>query len=409
MTKIIIAGAGFGGLNLALGLEKKFRHQKDVSITLVDRYDYHLYSPNLYEVATAEEEFTGISQLKKSIALPFRKLLKNKRVNFVQGEVGFIDQARRKIKAGIRELDYDFLVLAMGSQTEYFGISGAEQYALPLKSLKDAFRIRNALEFAVEGRKNDAVKQYVRFIVVGGGCGGVGLSAEMAKLANILAWKNSYPREKIEVMIVEAANQLIPGLDEKAGLDILYRLKNLGVNIKLLSPAVKVERHFITLLSGERILYDALVWVAGARGRDYAGLNCERSFRGKVETDEFLRVKGQANIFVLGDAAGVLAPDKSSVSANAWAAVAEAEYLAKALPLLMQNKKPEAFMPGKNSLIVPVGGKWALLKTDKFYFKGYFPYLLRLYIIARYFARLIGWRKAIKYTLFEAELYGRND
>ena len=391
MTKIVIAGAGFGGLNLALGLEKVFHSDNKTSITLIDRHDYHLFTPSLYEVATAEEEMTSVLQLEKSIALPITELLRNKRINFVQGEVGVIDQSRKKIKAGIRELDYDYLVLAMGSKTEYFGVEGAEKFSLPLKNLKDAFRVRNALEFAVQAHQNDAVKQYVRFVVAGGGYTGVELAAEMDKLADILAWKNNYPREKIEILVIESANSLVPGFDERAGRDIYERLSDLNIKIKLLSPIFKVDHQFVSLVSGERIPYDALIWTTGVRACDCeVSGQCTCNKRGQFETDEFLRVKGSHNVFALGDIACVHGPNDVVAPTTAQAAGLQAEYLAKALPKFLQNKKPAAFVPGKNPFIVSVGGKWALFKSDHFYFTGYLPYLLRIGANIRYFSKLPG-------------------
>lgn len=411
MTKIVICGAGFAGLNAALKLEQQFRKQKDISITLIDRHDYHLFNPELYEVAAAEEEMSTVSQLKKSIALPLREILLGRRINFVQGDIKNIDQVQRKVKVGIRELEYDYLILAMGSQTEYFGVEGAKNFGLPLKKLKDAFFIRNALEFAVQAHRTDAAKQYIRFVVAGGGYSGVELAGELAKLADILAWKNNYPREKIEVLVIEAANQLVPGFDDRASQDIYQRLMDLGVKIRLLCPIFKVEKHFINLVSGERLAYDVLVWTTGVRGQDcIMSGQCECNKRGQFETDELLRVKGQNNIFALGDLACIHGKNQAVVPTTAQAAAAEAKYLAKVLPLLMQNKKPGAgFKMEKHPFIVSVGGKWAVFKSDRFYFTGLLPYFLRLAANIRYFAGLIGWVRAIKYAVFEAELYSRND
>ncbi len=411
MTNIVIAGAGFGGLVTALELEKKFKGRKDVSITLVDRHDYHLFNPSLYEIATAEEEFTNIAQLKESIVLPLRKILAGKKIKFVKGEIGEIDRLQKKLKTTSRVLDYDYLILAFGSQTEYFGVEGAKEYSVPLKSLTDAFRLRNAVEFSVAAHKHDSVKQYVRLVVAGGGYTGVELVAELDKLADIVAWKNDYPREKVEVMVVEAANMLVPGFDERASRDIYQRLTDLNVKIKLLSPIFKVEPHFISLVSGEKIPFDVLVWTTGVRAKECSmGQPCECNKRGQLETDEFLRVKGETHIFALGDMACVHGSGQSIVPTTAQAAIAEAKYLAKALPLLMQNKKPtQGFKMDKHPFIVSVGGKWALLKSDHFYFTGFIPYVLRLGANWRYFKSLIGWFKAARYVLFDAEIYSRND
>lgn len=411
MKKIVIAGAGFAGLNTALRLEKKFRKQKDIEITLIDKRDYHLFNPSLYEIATAEEEMTSISQLKKSVALPIQELLAGKRVNFIRGEVGSIDRQKKKLMAGGRTVQYDYLILAFGSQTEYFGVEGAQEFALPLKNLNDAFRIRNQLGFAVQAHLHDSAKQYVRFVVAGGGYTGVEVAAEMANLANILAWKNNYPREKIEILIIEAQNQLVPGFDHRAGRDIYQRLAGLGVRIKLLSSIFKVQKHSVILLSGERLLYDALIWTTGVRAQTcYVSGQCDCNKKGQYETDQYFRIMGETHVFAIGDIACIHDSGKAVIPSTAQAAVAEAKYLSKILPRLLQNKIPaEGFVLNSHPFIVSVGGKWEVFKSDKFYFTGYPAYLLHLGANARYYAGLLGWWKAIKYVLGQAELYGRND
>lgn len=410
MIKIVIAGAGFAGLNAALLLDRKFRRDKNVNITLIDKHDYHGFSPELYEVATADEEMTTIAQLRQSIVLPLKRLLAGTNINFLKSEAGEIDRERKTIKAGLRQVSYDFLILALGSQTEYFGVEGAEKHSLPLKTLNDAFRIRNALEFAVAARGADIVKPYIHFVVAGGGYTGVELAGELAKLAEILAWKNGYPPEKIRILVVEASNSLVPGFDDRASRDIFIRLNRLGVEIKLLSPIFKVEPHFISLVSGERIPYDTLIWTTGVRARQCDLETPASNKRGQFETDEYLRVKGEHNIFALGDIACVHGPGGDPVPTTAQAAIAQAEYLAEILPELMKNKKPLAgFRLGSHPFIVSVGGKWAILKSNRFYVTGFLPYLLRLGANWRYFARLLGWFKAARYVLFEAETYSRND
>lgn len=410
MKKIIIAGAGFGGLNLALRLEKKLGKQKDVSITLIDKHDYHLFNPALYEAAAADEEFTSLNQLKRNIVLPLRSVLSGRNIKFVQAEITHIDQLQKKITAGVRELEYDYLVLALGSQAEYFNIIGAEQYSLPLKSLNDAFRIRNTMEFAVQSHRNDVVKQYIRFVVAGGGYTGVELAGELVKLADILAWKNGYPREKIEILVIESTNQLVPGFDQETSRAIFQRLLDLGVQIKLASSIFKVAQHFVELATGERILFDALVWTAGVRAKNIpAAAAWPTDKRGQLKVDAFLRVQGQDGIFALGDIASIKNTQGNFLPATAQAATAEAKYLSGSLPQFLQHKMPGQFAFEQNNFVVSVGGKWALAKFKKQVLSGYTGYLVRLAANWRYYAGLIGWLPALKYVLSQAGVFGRND
>src|SRR5574340_39618 len=234
MKKIIIVGAGFAGLNLALALEKKFRRDDGVSITLADKNDYHLFSPSLYETAASEEELAGISRLKSGIALPLKWILRGKKIVFVKGELKFVDQERKKISVGRAELDYNYLVLAVGSQSDYHTVPGAGEFALPFKTLPDALRIRNDLEFAVQAHRLDAAKRTLRVIIAGRGYSGVELAVNLALNLNFIAWKNQYPREKIELEIIEAKNQLIEDLSGQENQILLQRLKELGIKVYFL-------------------------------------------------------------------------------------------------------------------------------------------------------------------------------
>ena len=410
MTKIVIIGAGFAGLKAALELEKRYKKDKSVSVTLIDKHDYHLYSPSLYEVAASEEEFSSISQLEKSVVLPLPQLLSGKRINFIQGEASFVDQRQKKVKVGIREIGYDYLVLAAGSGPEFYNIPGAQQHGLPLKNLTEAFRIRNALEFAVQSHTQDAIKQYIRFVVAGGGHTGVELAGEMSKLADILAWKYNYPREKIEIVILESSNQLIPDFNSQESKEVVGRLLDLGVEIKILSLIFKVTGQLVELLDGERIHYDVLVWTAGVRAANVPSSlpwPCDR--RGHLQVDGVLRVKGFDNIFAIGDIADTKSNRGLRMATTAQAGMAEAKFLAQSLPKLLQNKKPREFAYTPHPFVVSVGGKWALVKFQQRYLSGYIGYLVRLAADFRYYSSLIGWVKALKYTLFRAEIFGRND
>lgn len=409
MKKIVIAGAGFGGLNTALLLEKKFKNNPDISITLIDGRNYHLFNPSLYEVAASEEEFSSLLELKHSITLPIAEILRDKKIKFIQGKVGEINPHNKTLEINHHHLDYDYLVLALGSKSEYFNIQGAREHSFTLKSLNDAFAIRNALEFAVESHRFDVQKKCVRVVVAGGGYTGVELAAELASLRNILAWKYSYPIEKIEVVVLEAAAELVPGFSQEASRDIYYRLKDLGVSVKISSPIFKVDKNLIHLLDGQSISFDVLVWTAGVRATDLRlSAECECNNRGQMKTDEYLRLSGHHNIFALGDIACIHAKS-GPVPSTGQAAVAQAEYLAKIFPSILENKKPAAFDLKGNPFIISVGGKWAVFKSKNFYLKGFLPYLIRLAADVRYFSKLMGVFAAINLVLFDAKLYSRND
>ena len=200
MKNIVILGAGFAGLQTVLGLEKKLRNNKNISLTLVDQRDYHLFTPNLYEVATAQEELVSVGQIKKSITLPFSEILRGKNIKFIKAEVSELDLPGKQIILDNKKLAYDFAVLALGSQSDFFNIPGAKENAMVLKDLPDALRIRNKIAFAMEAQQSELNKKNIHLAVAGGGYTGVELVGELKGLVDFLAWENQFPREKVTII-----------------------------------------------------------------------------------------------------------------------------------------------------------------------------------------------------------------
>lgn len=408
--KIVILGAGYAGVAAARGLEKKFRNSKDVSITLVDKRDYQLFTSNLYEVATAEEELVSQSQLKKSVTIPLKEIFAGRTIEVVQAEVTAINREQKFVQAGDKKLQYDYLAVALGSVSDFFGIQGAENFASTLKTLADGLRARNKIEFAMQKQRLEMTKSNIRIVIAGGGYTGCEFAAELVHELRFMAWKNDFPPEKIEVMIIEAANQLIAGFSNRLSQDALWHLKNLGVNVRLSSPIFKVDGRFVEMATQERVEYDALVWTTGVKACALPftdPLNLDR--KGRIITNQFFQSDKDQSIFALGDCACIVNADSRPAPPTAQDAVAQGEYLAYALPLIMENQKPLAYAGKKHGFIVALGGKWAIFDYAGFYFTGYFAYIFRVLANLRYYASVVGWYKAVKYTIFDWEVYGRND
>ena len=411
MKNIVIVGAGFAGIQAALKLEKKFRNDKNISLTLVDKRDYHLFVPNLYEAATTEEELVSINQVKKSITVPLAKILKGKKVKVVKGELASVDLQKKQLAVGIKQLDYDYLILALGSQSDFFNIEGAQKYSMALKDLSDALRIRNQIAFAIESGKMDVNKKSLRLVVAGGGYTGLELAGELKGLVDFLAWENEYPREKIEIEVIEAANKLVAGFDDRLSQDALERLQELNIHICLNSRITKVDNRFIELMSGDKIAYDLLFWTAGVKGPAItASLNLNADQRSRLPVNGYFQTQGHDNVFAIGDIASVMGTNGRPVPSSAQDAIEQAEYLAYALPYIMKNQKPSgAYKNTPHGFIVSLGGKWAIMDYGGFYIKGYFAHIAHKFAHLRYYISVVSFWTAVKWVFFESEIYGRND
>ncbi len=409
MINIVILGAGFAGVIAALKLSKKIGYQ--ANITLIDRHDYHLFTTNLYEIAASEEELNTLAQLKKSITLPLAEIFLGHKVNVIKAEIREVNAEAKTVTAGIKKIKYDYLVIAPGSVSDYFDIEGAQKFALPLKNLTDAFNIRNQVEFAVQRQRMEMKKKNIRIVVAGGGYTGVEVAGELTQLLDVLAWKYEYPKENMEVVVIEAAPELVPGLSPRLSADAHGRLRDLGARILLSSPIAKIDEHHVEFNNADRMEYDVLIWAAGVKAANLPFAQAlEKDKKGRILANEFLQAREFSNVFVLGDGASINNRDGRPAPPTAQDAIEQAKYLAYALPLIMQNKRPKIAYAGKaHGYIVSIGGKWGILNYGGFYFTGWLAYFVRQLANINYFRQLVGLWKAIKYVLFQMEMYSRND
>lgn len=408
---IVILGAGFAGIQSAIALEKQLNSNSNIKITLVDKRDYQLFTSNLFEVAASEEELVSIEQIKKSITLPISEILFGKKVNFIKKEVKEILPAEKKLVFENGELKYDYLVMALGSQSDFFNIKGAKEYSLTLKSLPDALRIRNQIEFALQSRQMDINKKVVRIVIAGGGYTGLELAGELRGLINILSLKYSYPKEKIEIKVIEASNKLIPGFDDRLSIDAYNRLSYLGISVSVSAKITEVDNHFVFLETGEKLAYDCLIWTTGIKATDmYFNISMNLDMKGRILVNEYLQSKNFPEIFALGDNACILDKNNHPVPATAQDAIHEARYLTKSILSFMQNKLPnKTYIPKKHGFIVSLGGKWAIMSYNGVYLTGYLAWVVDQIAHIRYYTSVVGLIKAIKYVVFQVGLYSRND
>jgi len=303
--RILILGGGFGGLYTALELERSVA--KEAEVTLVSGENFFLFTPMLHEVAASDLDVTHIVS-------PLRKLLR--RTRFIEGEVESIDLERRTVGVAHgethhhHELEFDHLVLALGSVTNFYGNKGLEDSSLTMKSLGDAIFLRNRLvakleEADFECRTPDR-RRLLTFVVAGGGFAGVETIAGVNDfLRESLKYYPNLSEADLRIVLVHGGNVILPELSEKLGVYAQKKLAGRGVEIHLDKFVTAVEGYTITLSDGTRIDSDTLVWTAGtAPNPSLSELPCVKE-KGRILTDEFLRVSGFEGVWALGDSAAV--------------------------------------------------------------------------------------------------------
>ncbi|MGH9941253.1 MAG: NAD(P)/FAD-dependent oxidoreductase [Pyrinomonadaceae bacterium] len=297
-ARILVVGGGFGGLFTALGLVDQ------AEVTLVSNEDHFLFAPMLYEYMSGEVEAWHIA--------PHHKELINDRIRFIQGAVTEIDfKAREATIAGrVRRLEYDALVLAVGGVTNFWGIEGAERYALPFRKLRHADELRQRMIDTLDRIPPDAAPQDARavatFAVVGAGASGVELSTKMSDLMRDAFHRRGLKGEA-RVIVVEMASQVVPGMDEDIRRVVEAALQDANVEVHTETRVKRVTENAVVFEHGGReteVKVSAVVWTAGVRVNPLVEkLNLPRDRRGLVLVEPTLQVKGLKNVFALGDIA----------------------------------------------------------------------------------------------------------
>jgi NADH:ubiquinone reductase (H+-translocating) len=297
--RIIVIGGGFGGLEVIKAL-----NGLHAQVVLFDKYNHHTFQPLLYQVATSGLETN-------SIVAPFRKLFGNQSdFYFRLGEVKNIKPEENYIETSIGGLKYDYLVIASGAVTNFYGMSELEKNASSMKNIVDATKLRNKiirqLEYALLTSDEEIMNSLMDFVIVGGGPTGVELAGALTELK-----KNVFPKDykeldmrQMDIHLIEASPRLLNGMSEQAGKKALEFLIEMGVNVHLGTAVKSYDGYEVLLSSGEKLISRSLIWAAGVKGNPIAGLNPEVITRGsRIQVDEFNRVKGYDNIFAIGDVA----------------------------------------------------------------------------------------------------------
>ena len=354
--RVVIIGAGFGGLSATRGLARA-----PVDVTLIDRHNYHLFQPLLYQVATA-----GLSP--SDIASPIRSIVRAQRnVRVVLGDVSGIDTARRDVLVEGRRFPYDDLIVATGAQHAYFGHDDWEKAAPALKTIDDATYVRRRILLAFEKAETepDEAKRraLLNFVVIGGGATGVemaGAIAELAKRALASDFRAIDPRAA-RVFLIEAGPGLLASFDPSLSVAARRALEKLGVEVRVGSAVTACDLTGVSI-GGERIPAHTVIWAAGVMaspaGR-WLGAETDRAGRVKINPD--LSLPGQPNVFVIGDTGFVQTSDGRSLPGVAPVAKQQGAYTAKLIKARLAGRTLPPFRYRDFGMLATIGRKRAVV------------------------------------------------
>jgi NADH dehydrogenase len=370
--RVVIVGGGFGGLKLALKLRKK-----NFQIVLLDKNNYHLFQPLLYQVA-----MSGLEP--SSIAFPLRKIFQKTGIHFRMATLKMVNTSDNELFTNIGRLKYDFLVLAAGAKTNFFNQELIEKYTLQMKSAPDAIYIRNKtlenFEKAMNISNEEEVKSYLSVAIIGGGPTGVELAGAMAEMKRYVLPKD-YPEldmSNMKIMLFEASPRLLSGMSASASINARNYLDNLGVEVFTGTHIQNYDGQTLSLPEGVNIDVKTVIWAAGITSARIEGISPSAYGRNnRLIVNSYNQVMGYKNIFAIGD--NSLMTELSFPDGHpqvAQVALQQAHHLAKNLMRLIGNKPLKSFHYTDKGSMATVGRHLAVADLPFARFKGYFAWLL---------------------------------
>lgn len=387
--KVVIIGAGFGGLNMANKLGKS-----DYEVVLLDRNNFHTFQPLRYQVATGGLESGNIAY---PVRRTFRKV---KNFSFKMCNVEQIVPQENKVVTSIGEIGYHYLVLAQGSSTNFFGNAEIEANSLTLKSVADALDFRSNLiqnlERAINALDEEEKEEIVNVAIVGGGPAGLEMAGAIAEMKNYVLPKD-YPEidfKLMHVVLFEAGDKLLANMSANASKKALEYLTKLGVEVKLNTQVKNYDGRKVELADGSTFSTDTLMWTAGVKGNGISGLEDLAEIKGgRVVVDEFNHVKGYKDIFAIGDIAIQVEPDyPRGVPMLAITAIQQGEHLAANFKRVNAYKDPKPYRYFNKGVMATIGRNKAVADIWKLHFSGIGAWFLWMGV---HIYSLVGFRNKV--------------
>ena len=401
--RVVVVGGGFAGLALVEGLKNK-----EVQVVLIDRNNFHQFQPLYYQVATSGLE-------PDRIVFPFRKQISGyTNVTFRLAEVQEVQTSSNTVITDKGRLAYDYLVLATGTKTNFFGMDEVARNSLGMKDIKDSLNIRHMmlqnLEQAAITCDDDHRDALTNFVIVGGGPAGVEMAGALAEFCKYILPKDypEYPSSIMNIYLIEAMGELLAGMSDKASSKTLEYLKSLNVQVLLNEAVSGYDGKVVRTKSGKKIRAKNLVWTAGVTGQLPDGMDESYLVKGnRLRTNTYLKVEGLNNVFAIGDIAGIITEETPKGHPQlAQAAIQQGKHLAKILLNTMRSKLSKPFAYKDKGSLATVGKRKAVADLGKLRFGGYFAWLLwslvHLMSISGFRNRLlVGLNWAISYFSYE--------
>ena len=382
--RVVIVGGGLGGLRLAEDL-----YGSGMQVVLIDKNNFHQFPPLIYQIASA-----GIDP--SSISFPFRQIFrKRKDFYFRMAEARMVDTEKKILQTSIGKIDYDYLVLAAGATTNFFGNKNIEEWAIPMKTVPEAMGLRNALlsnlERALTCATEEERQELLNVVIVGGGATGVEIAGALAEMRRYVI-PYDYPdmdSSLMHIYLIEAGDRLLAGLSQESSQKAYEFLKSMGVDIQFGKMVTDYRDHKVIMKDGTEIPTRTFLWVSGIRANAMPGIDESHMGRGfRFKVDEYNRIPGVEDVFVIGDQC-LQTSDASYPNGHpqvAQVAIQQAKNLAKNLKRIVRgadSSELTAFHYKNLGSMATIGRNKAVVEIGKFRSQGFFAWVLWLVVHLR--------------------------
>lgn len=379
--RIVIVGGGFGGLQLANGLKGT-----PYQVILIDKNNYHQFPPLIYQVASAGMEASSIS-------FPFRRNFQHrKNFYFRMAELRAIFPEKKLIQTSIGKVEYDYLVLAAGTTTNFFGNRNVERKAMPMKTVDEAMGLQNAIlaniERAITCSTQQEQQELLNVVIVGGGATGVEIAGVLSEMKRTIL-PHDYPDldpSLMNIYLIEAGNRLLAAMSPESSAAVEKYLREMGVNILLNKRVEDYEGHKVLLADGSSISTRTFIWVSGVAAQAVGHLGTEHLGRGRrIRVDMFNRVQGLEDVFSIGDQC-IVEGDEAYPGGHpqlAQVAIQQGNNLAKNFRRLLKGKDLKPFRYKNLGTMATVGRNKAVAEFAHIRLKGFWAWLMWLVVHLR--------------------------
>ena len=383
--RVVIVGGGLGGLRLAEDL-----YGSGMQVVLIDKNNFHQFPPLIYQIASA-----GIDP--SSISFPFRQIFrKRKDFYFRMAEARMVDTEKKILQTSIGKIDYDYLVLAAGATTNFFGNKNIEEWAIPMKTVPEAMGLRNALlsnfERALTCATEEERQELLNVVIVGGGATGVEIAGALSEMKHYVI-PYDYPdmdSSLMHIYLIEAGDRLLAGMSQDSSKKAYDFLKSMGVDIQFGKMVTDYRDHKVIMKDGTEIPTRTFLWVSGIRANAMPGISEDHLGRGfRFKVDQFNRIPGLNDVFAIGDQC-LQTTDPAYPNGHpqvAQVAIQQAQNLAKNIKRINEGHADDnSLTPFKyNNLgsMATIGRNKAVVEIGKFHSQGFFAWILWLVVHLR--------------------------